>query len=383
MCGGNLTVGSNPTATALLPQGTAGAYGRSYLTLEDPPMPALVPGALQGRSILREVDLSANEFLGIVGLARELKKAKAAGKEKQHLSGMNVVEIFEKTSTRTRGALEVACFDQGAHITYLDTSSAQIGHKESIADTARVLSRFYDAICHRGNNHALTEELAKHSTVPVHNMLTDEWHPTQMLADVMTMSEKSKSKNISDISYVYVGDARYNMGNSLLITGALLGMDVRIGAPLELQPAQHVQALAMQLANSSGAKITISADLDLVLPGAQFVHTDVWVSMGEPVEVWDQRVSLLSPYRVTTELLKRTNVADVKFMHCLPAFHDMSTKVGQEVGHRTGLTDGIEVTDEVFESAASIVFDQAENRGSERAGPKTGSHQRRLGDLNP
>lgn len=325
-------------------------------------MSALTPGALLGRSILREVDLTADEFLGLVGLARELKKAKLAGQENKYLSGMNVVEVFEKTSTRTRGALEVACFDQGAHITYLDSSSAQIGHKESIADTARVLSRFYDAICHRGNNHALTEELSKYASVPVHNMLTDEWHPTQMLADVMTMLEHSRGKNPSDIAYAYVGDARYNMGNSLLITGAMLGMDVRIGAPAALQPAQHVQALAMQLANDSGAKVTISDDLDAVLPGAHFVHTDVWVSMGEPAEVWDQRVSLLSQYRVTADLLKRTNVSDVKFMHCLPAFHDMSTKVGREIGERTGLTDGIEVTHEVFESDASIVFEQSENR---------------------
>lgn len=325
-------------------------------------MPSLGPGSLSGRSILREVDLTADEFVGLVDFARDLKAAKAAGKEVQHLTGLNVVEIFEKTSTRTRSAIEVACFDQGAHVTYLDPSSSQVGHKESVADTARVLSRFYDAICHRGNLHAMTEELARNATVPVHNMLTDEWHPTQMFADVMTMVEHSKAKRISDIAYAYVGDARYNMGNSLLITGALLGMDVRIGAPVELQPAQHVQALAMQLANDSGAKITISEDLDQVLPGAQFVHTDVWVSMGEPKEVWDQRVSLLSRYRVTSELLARTGIDDVKFMHCLPAFHDVSTVIGRDIGERIGLLDGIEVSHEVFESPASIVFDQAENR---------------------
>ena len=322
----------------------------------------MAAGSLRERNVLREIDLTADEFLGLVRLARDLKAAKKFGTETRHLVGKNVVEIFEKTSTRTRGALEVACFDQGAHITYLDTSSSQVGHKESIADTARVLSRFYDAIMHRGNNHGLQEELAQYSSVPVHNMLTDEWHPTQMLADVMTMLEHTTAAKNADISYVYVGDARYNMGNSLLITGALLGMDVRIGAPVALQPSAAVQKIAHDLAATSGARITITDNVDTAVAGAEFVHTDVWVSMGEPAHVWDERVALLRDFRVTTELMKKTGRSDVKFMHCLPAFHDMSTTVGREIGEKTGLLDGIEVTHDVFESPASIVFDQSENR---------------------
>jgi ornithine carbamoyltransferase len=325
-------------------------------------MTALTPGSLRGRSMLREADLTRDEFLGLVGLARELKAAKAQGSEKQYLQGRNVAAVFEKTSTRTRAAVEVSCFDQGAHVTYLDPSSSQIGHKESAADTARVLSRFYDAIMHRGSTHSVTEELAEHATVPVHNMLTNDWHPTQMLADVMTMLEHTSSGDIGDVSYCYLGDARNNVGNSLLVTGALLGIDVRIGAPTALQPSTQVRALAESLAASSGARLTVSDDLDAVLPGAGFVHTDVWVSMGEPAQTWDDRVAMLGGYRVDTAVMERTGRTDSKFMHCLPALHDMSTTVGREIGERTGLTNGIEVAHEVFESSASIVFDQAENR---------------------
>jgi ornithine carbamoyltransferase len=324
-------------------------------------MTALEPGAMRGRSFLREADLSREEFLGLVGLAATLKAAKKDGSEKAHLSGQNVAAVFEKTSTRTRAAVEVSCFDQGASVTYLDPASSQVGHKESVADTARVLSRFYDAIMHRGSRHALTEELAHHASVPVHNMLTDDWHPTQMLADVMTMLEHSGG-DASSLSYCYVGDARNNMGNSLLVTGALLGADVRIGAPASLQPRDDVRELAASLAKDSGARITVSEDLDAVVPGAAFVHTDVWVSMGEPAQTWDERVALLGAYRVDAALMARTGRSDSRFMHCLPAFHDMSTAIGRQIGERTGLHDGIEVSHEVFESSASVVFDQAENR---------------------
>ena len=287
--------------------------------------------------------------------------AKYAGTEVARLQGKEVALIFEKTSTRTRSAFEVAAFDEGAHVTYLDPSGSQMGHKESIADTARVLGRMYDGIEFRGAAHSAVEELAAHAGVPVYNGLTDEWHPTQMLADFLTMNEASH-KPYDAIPYCYLGDARSNMGRSLLVMGAIMGSDVRICAPAELWPPDDVQQIARERAEQSGAQITLTEDPDEALPGVDFVHTDVWVSMGEPKEVWDQRVKLLTPYQVNAAAMGKTGNRRAKFMHCLPAFHDKKTVVGKEIMDHTGLEDGLEVTDEVFESARSIVFDQAENR---------------------
>ena len=315
-----------------------------------------------GRDFLKESDFTAAEFTSLIELAAALKAAKRAGNEPHLLAGKNVALIFEKSSTRTRCAFEVATADQGANTTYLDPQSSQLGHKESVADTARVLSRFYDAIEFRGAAHALVEELAEHADVPVYNGLTYTWHPTQMLADFLTMAEHASGNDWSDISYCYLGDARYNMGNSLLVTGALLGADVRIAAPAELLPSPEIQALAADLAAESGARVTITEDPATALAGAQFVHTDVWVSMGEPAEVWRERTTLLLPYRVDAAAIAATGRPDAKFMHCLPAYHDTHTVVGAQIAELTGLTDGIEVSDEVFSSAASIVWDQAENR---------------------
>lgn len=324
-------------------------------------LPVLDPHGLKGRDLLREVDLTREEFLGLIGLASSLKAARRTGTEQQHLAGKVVVSLFSKTSTRTRAAIDVAAAHQGATATYMDPQSSQVGHKESIADSARVLARFFDAILHRGSSQASIEEMADHADVPVHNMLTDDWHPTQMFADVLTMLEHRR-EGLAGLAYAYLGDARNNMGNSLLITGALLGVDVRIAAPANLQPQQQVRDLAASLAATSGARITITDNVDEAVHGAQFVHTDVWVSMGESAAVWDERIALLRPYRVDAAVMRCTGVADAKFMHCLPAFHDDRTAVGAQVAERTGLMDGIEVSHEVFESPASIVFDQAENR---------------------
>lgn len=320
-----------------------------------------MPVNLKNRHFLKEIDFTKEELLFLIKLSKDLKAAKYSGTEQQKLRGKNVALIFEKTSTRTRCAFEVACYDQGAHVTYLDPSGSQLGHKESIADTARVLGRMYDAIEYRGFGQDIIEELAKYAGVPVINGLTNEWHPTQMLADMMTMMEHS-SKPVEQISYAYVGDARFNMGRSLLITGSILGMDVRIGAPKELQPPKDVIEKAKELAKDSGARITITDDLVKAVRGVDFIHTDVWVSMGEPKEVWAERIKLLKPYQVNTELLKKSKNPDVKFMHCLPSFHNDKTRLGKEVSTNFGLKNGIEVTEEVFESKASIVFDQAENR---------------------
>jgi len=286
---------------------------------------------------------------------------KYAGTEVPRLHGKNIALIFEKTSTRTRSAFEVAAYDQGAHVTYLDPTGSQLGHKESIADTARVLGRMYDAIEFRGSAHSDVEELAAHAGVPVYNGLTDEWHPTQMLADFLTMHEVAHRPHAA-ITYTYMGDARSNMGRSLLVMGAIMGSDVRICAPRELWPPSDVQDLAKERAQASGARTTLTEDRDAALGGTDFVYTDVWVSMGEPKEVWDQRVRLLAPYQVNREALERTGNPHVKFMHCLPAYHDLNTEVGREIMEQTGMKDGLEVTGEVFESPASIVFDQAENR---------------------
>ncbi|MYR43134.1 ornithine carbamoyltransferase [Streptomyces sp. SID5910] len=321
---------------------------------------ATVPTALAGRHFLKETDLTADEFRGLVELAAELKAAKKAGSETPYLRGRNIALIFEKTSTRTRCAFEVAAADQGASTTYLDPSGSQIGHKESVKDTARVLGRMFDGIEYRGDSQQKVEELAAHAGVPVYNGLTDDWHPTQMLADVLTMSEHSAGP-LTEISFAYLGDARFNMGNSYLVTGALLGMDVRIVAPKAYWPAQDVVDTARKLAEESGARVTLTEAVDEGVRGADFVVTDVWVSMGEPKDVWAERIAALSPYAVTMDVLRATGNPDVKFLHCLPAFHDLGTKVGQEIFEAHGL-DSLEVTDEVFESAHSVVFDEAENR---------------------
>lgn len=315
---------------------------------------------LVGRSFLKELDFTAAEFRGLVELAAELKAAKKAGTEQRRLQGKNIALIFEKTSTRTRCAFEVAAADQGAHTTYLDPSGSQMGHKESVRDTARVLGRMFDGIEYRGDGQDTVEEIAAHAGVPVFNGLTDDWHPTQMLADVLTMTEHC-AKPLERIAFAYLGDARFNMGNSYLVTGALLGMDVRIVGPRHYWPAEPVVAAARELAAASGARITLTEDVAEGVGQTDFVLTDIWVSMGEPKEVWDERIEALAPYAVTMDVLRATGNPDVKFMHCLPAFHDLGTKVAREIHERHGL-ESLEVTDEVFESAHSVVFDEAENR---------------------
>lgn len=317
---------------------------------------------LRGRSLLSLVEETPEEIRHLVDLAHDLKQARAAGQEQPRLQGRSIALVFEKTSTRTRAAFEVAAAQQGAHTTFLEPSSTQIGHKESIRDSARVLGRMYDAIEYRGAHQSTVEELARSAGVPVYNGLTDEWHPTQMLADALTMSEHS-SKPLSEISFAYVGDARNNTGHSLLLLGAKLGMDVRIAAPAVLQPSEEVVELCRGIAADTGARLTITEDPLAAVAGVDFVHTDVWVSMGEPASAWDERIDMLLPYQVNTALLEATGNPDVLFMHCLPAFHDEGTSVGAELlARRPELHEGLEVTDEVFESAASIVFDQAENR---------------------
>lgn len=315
---------------------------------------------LTGRHFLKELDFTAEEFRGLIDLAAELKAAKKAGTETQRLRGKNIALIFEKSSTRTRCSFEVAAADQGASTTYIDPAGSHIGSKESAKDTARVLGRMFDAIEFRGDAQATVEELGAYAGVPVYNGLTDDWHPTQMLADVLTMTEHS-AKPLTEIAFAYLGDARFNMGNSYVITGALLGMDVRVVAPKAYWPADEIVAQARRLAETSGARITLSEDIAEGVAGADFVVTDVWVSMGEPKEVWDERIAALAPYAVTMDVLRATGNDDVKFLHCLPAFHDLGTKVGREIHDRHGLSS-LEVTDEVFESAHSVVFDEAENR---------------------
>jgi ornithine carbamoyltransferase len=319
-----------------------------------------VASTLQGRNFLKELDFSPAEFAALLDLAAALKAAKRSGTEQPRLTGKNFALIFEKTSTRTRCAFEVAAYDQGAHVTYMDPSGSQIGHKESIKDTARVLGRFYDGIEYRGSTQDNVEVLGRYAGVPVWNGLTNEWHPTQTLCDMLTMREHV-AKPDGEISFAYCGDARYNMGNSLLVSGALLGMDVRIVAPRELWNDDSVVAEAREIAERTGARISQTEDVAEGVRGVDFVHTDVWVSMGEPKEVWDSRISLLLPYQVNAALLAATGNPDVRFMHCLPAFHNTDTVVGRDIFDKTGLAS-LEVTDEVFESAASIVFEQAENR---------------------
>jgi ornithine carbamoyltransferase len=316
---------------------------------------------LRNRSFLKELDFTAPEFRYLLDLSAALKVAKRSGTDAQRLRGKEIALVFEKTSTRTRSAFEVAAYDEGAHTTYMDPSGSQLGHKESVADTARVLGRMYDAIEYRGNRQDDVEELARHAAVPVYNGLTDEWHPTQSLADVLTMREHS-GKPDRDISLAFLGDTRNNVARSLLVTGALLGGDVRLVGPEPLWPPDDVVGAARELAAQTGGRVTVTEDVDAGVEHVDFLYTDVWVSMGEPPEVWDQRVQLLRPYQVNTDLLKRSQNPEVRFMHCLPAFHDDMTVVGKQVMDRYGMSGGLEVTDDVFESPASIVFDQAENR---------------------
>ena len=316
---------------------------------------------LRNRSLLTIQDYTQREFRYLLDLSRDLKRAKYARTEQKHLDGKEICLIFEKTSTRTRCAFEVACYDQGAHVTYLDPAGSQIGHKESFKDTARVLGRMYDAIEYRGSSQEGVETLARPAGVPVYNGLTDEYHPTQMLADVMTMREHS-DKPISEIKYAYVGDTRSNMGHSLMIVGCLMGMDVRICGPKQLWPSQEFADIARGLEKKYGAKLTITDHPDEAVKGVDFIHTDVWVSMGEAKEVWKERIELLTPFQVNTALMQASGNPHVRFMHCLPAFHDTETKVGKDIAEHFGLDNGLEVTNDVFESEYNLAFEQAENR---------------------
>ncbi len=315
---------------------------------------------LRNRNFLKVIDFSKQELEFLLKLAADLKAAKYGGYEQPRLTGKNIALIFEKTSTRTRCAFEVAAYDQGAHVTYLGPSGSQIGHKESTKDTARVLGRMYDGIEYRGFAQDTVETLGEYAGVPVWNGLTDAFHPTQMLADVLTMQEHS-DKPLEQIAYSYVGDAQNNMGHSLMLVGCILGMDVRICSPAELAPEAGMVAVARELAEESGARLMITDDVAAAVADVDYIHTDVWVSMGEPAEVWDQRVKLLKPYQVNGAMLELSGNPQVKFMHCLPAFHNRETTIGADIFEKTGL-DGLEVTEEVFESPSSIVFDQAENR---------------------
>jgi len=315
---------------------------------------------LRNRSFLKLLDFSPKEIQFLLDLARDLKRAKYAGTEQPTMTGKNIALIFEKTSTRTRCAFEVAAHDQGAHVTYLGPTGSQIGIKESMKDTARVLGRMFDGIEYRGFAQTTVEQLAEYSGVPVWNGLTNEAHPTQVLADLMTMMEHS-DKPLSQITFAYLGDSRFNMGNSLLVGGAKMGMDVRIVAPKSLQPSADLVKKCKAIAKETGARVTITDDVDKGVKGCDFIYTDIWVSMGEPDEVWKERIEMLMPYQVNASLMKRTGNPNCKFMHCLPSYHNLETKAGQDVYKKFGL-DGIEVTEEVFESENSIVFDEAENR---------------------
>jgi ornithine carbamoyltransferase len=316
---------------------------------------------LRNRSLLTVQDYTQREFRYLLDLARDLKRAKYARTEQQRLAGKEICLIFEKTSTRTRCAFEVACHDQGANVTYLDPVGSQIGHKESFKDTARVLGRMYDAIEYRGASQVGVEQLAQYAGVPVYNGLTDEYHPTQMLADVMTMREHS-DRPIQEIKYAYVGDTRSNMGHSLMIVGCLMGMDVRICGPKKLWPSDEYRKIAEEMNGKYGGKLTITDDTKAAVQGVDFLHTDVWVSMGESKDVWKERIDLLKPYQVNSRLIEATGNPQVKFMHCLPAFHDTETTLGKQIAENYGMRDGVEVTNDVFESERNIAFEQAENR---------------------
>jgi ornithine carbamoyltransferase len=315
---------------------------------------------LRNRHFLKELDFTPDELRHLLRLSRELKAAKYGGYETPRLVGKNIALIFEKTSTRTRTAFEVAAKDQGAHVTYLEPSGSQIGHKESMKDTARVLGRTFDGIEYRGFSQETVEILAQYAGVPVWNGLTDEFHPTQILADILTMTEHS-DKHLTEIAYCYLGDARNNMGNSLMVGGCKLGMDVRLCAPEHLWPHDDLVKECKEIAAESGARLTLTEDVDEGVSGVDYLYTDVWVSMGEPAEAWEERIGLLKPYQVNMDVVRRTGNPRVRFLHCLPAFHNRETKVGEAIFEKYGL-DGLEVTDEVFESEHSIVFDQAENR---------------------
>lgn len=315
---------------------------------------------VKNKSFLKLLDFSPKEIRYLLNLSKQLKDEKKKGKEKKRLKGKNIALIFEKTSTRTRCAFEVAAFDQGAEVTYLGPTGSQIGHKESMKDTARVLGRMYDGIEYRGFGQKIVEELAQFAGVPVWNGLTDEFHPTQVLADLLTMEEHS-SKKLNKISFCFLGDARNNMGNSLMVGGAKMGMDVRLCAPKENWPEELLVKMCKEIAKETSAKINLTDKVQEGVKGADFLYTDVWLSLGEPAEKWEERIRLMKPYQINMELLKLTGNRKVKFLHCLPAFHNRETKVGEEIFQKYGL-NGMEVTEDVFESKHSIVFDQAENR---------------------
>ena len=315
---------------------------------------------LRNHSFVKLLDFAPKEILFLLELSKDLKAAKYGGYEQPRLKGKNIALIFEKSSTRTRTAFEVAAYDQGAHVTYLGPSGSQIGHKESMKDTARVLGRTYDGIEYRGFAQSTVEELAAYAGVPVWNGLTNEFHPTQILADVLTMREHS-TKPLTEIAFCYLGDARNNMGNSLMVGGCKLGMEVRLCAPRSLWPEDHLVETCRQIAGETGARLVLTEDVAEGVKGVDFLYTDVWVSMGEPDSVWEERIRLLKPYQVNMEAVKLTGNPRVKFLHCLPSFHNRETKTGEEIYQKFGL-DGMEVTDDVFESEHSVVFDQAENR---------------------
>ena len=314
------------------------------------------------RHFLRLLDFTPTEITALLDLAAELKQAKKSGREQQKLVGKNIALIFEKDSTRTRCSFEVAAYDQGARVTYLGPGGSQIGHKESIKNTARVLGRMYDGIQYRGHGQQIVETLAEFAGVPVWNGLTNEFHPTQLLADLLTMQEHLPGKALSEMKFAYLGDARNNMGNTMLEAAALVGMDLRLVAPKACWPEANLVAACRAQAQKTGGKITLTEDIAEGVKGADFLYTDVWVSMGEPKEVWQERVSLLKPYQVNMAVVKLTGNPQVKFLHCLPAFHDDQTTVGKQMAEQYDLPGGMEVTEEVFESTHSIVFDQAENR---------------------
>jgi len=316
---------------------------------------------LRNRSLLTVQDYSQREFRYLLDLARDLKRAKYARTEQKHLTDKEICLIFEKTSTRTRCAFEVACYDQGANVTYLDPAGSQIGHKESFKDTARVLGRMFDAIEYRGASQSGVETLAKYAGVPVFNGLTDEYHPTQMIADVMTMREHS-DKPIQEIKYAFMGDTRNNMGHSLMIVGCLMGMDVRLCGPKKLWPSDEYVSIARELEKKYGAKLTITDNPKQAVKDVDFIHTDVWVSMGEPKEVWKERIDLLLPYQVNVDLMQASGNPQVKFILCLPASHATETTMGTQIAENYGLSNGVEVTNDVFESEWNIAFEQAENR---------------------
>ncbi|WP_426447269.1 ornithine carbamoyltransferase [Siccibacter colletis] len=315
-----------------------------------------------GKHFLKLLDFTPAQITHLLGLAATLKRDKKNGSETQQLTGKNIALIFEKDSTRTRCSFEVAAFDQGARVTYLGPSGSQIGHKESIKDTARVLGRMYDGIQYRGHGQEIVETLAQYAGVPVWNGLTNEFHPTQLLADLLTMQEHAPGKALRDMTLAYAGDARNNMGNSLLEAAALMGFDLRLVAPKACWPEESLVAECQALAAHNGGRITLTEDVASGVSGADFIYTDVWVSMGEEKAKWAERIALLRPYQVNSAMLALTGNPQVKFLHCLPAFHDDQTTLGQQMAQEYGLHGGMEVTDEVFESAHSIVFDQAENR---------------------